>query len=156
MVNSRTIVTSDHAAAILDRAKEFFASRSNVVMAWAYGSLVDGRLRETSDLDFAFFADRIVDLDTRLEWIEELQRLFARRVDLVDLNQTKGLIVKEVLTTGTMLKNADPDRYAAFLSRFYIDEADYGPIRDRAIKERLEAVFGKPAASDDAKAKPKI
>jgi hypothetical protein len=42
MVNSHTIVTSDHAAAILDRAKEFFASRSNVVMAWAYGSLVDG------------------------------------------------------------------------------------------------------------------
>lgn len=135
--------------------RDFFEAHEEIVLGWAYGSLVDGRFRAESDLDIAFYSDRITSLETRLDWTEQLQTAFGRRVDLVDLNQTKGLIVKEIMTQGRLLKNSSPDVFAQVLARFYLDEADYGRLRDRAYRERREAVFGECEHTDSGEARPK-
>ena len=94
------MISSSNGEEILAGIELFFKNHPEIVLGWAYGSLVDGRFRDSSDLDIAFFAERKIDLDTGLDWIEELSRQFGRRVDLVDVGQTKGLIVKEILTQG--------------------------------------------------------
>lgn len=150
------VTTSPNTDDILNGIRSFLKNHPEIVFGWAYGSLVDGRFRATSDVDIAFFAKQKIDLDTRLAWTAELGRDFGRRVDLVDLGQTKGLIVKEILTQGRLLKNDNPDILARFLSRYYLDEADYGRLRDRAYQFRREAVFGEPEQTNSRQVGAKV
>jgi len=78
-----------------------------VAKLWVFGSILAPRFNENSDVDFSviFHYDQIEDLFlTFFDFIEELQSLFGRKVDLVDetaiknpyfrleLNNTKRLI----------------------------------------------------------------
>ena len=78
-----------------------------VAKLWVFGSILTPRFNENSDVDFSviFHYDQIEDLFlTFFDFIDELQSLFGRKVDLVDetaiknpyfrseLNNTKRLI----------------------------------------------------------------
>lgn len=58
-----------------------------VAKLWVFGSILTDRFNDDSDVDFSviFHYDRIQDLFvTFFDFIEELQQLLGRKVDLVD------------------------------------------------------------------------
>lgn len=78
-----------------------------VAKLWVFGSILTPRFNDQSDIDFSvvFNYDQITDLFlTFFDFIEDLQQLLGRKIDLVDetavknpyfkaeLNQTKQLI----------------------------------------------------------------
>jgi len=71
----------------------------------------------------------------------ELSLPLGREVDLVDLYNAWGLILHQVLTTGTLALKRSDTAYAALLKRMLLDQADMEPLRQRIIEKSLERGF---------------
>lgn len=86
-----------------------------------YGSILDGRFGEHSDVDLAVAGDAELTYDELVEMSETLGRLVGREVQIRDLRRLQGLILREVLTQGTTLRGDDSE----FLGRRIADMLDF-------------------------------
>lgn len=71
-----------------------------VARLWVFGSILTPRFNDDSDVDFSviFHYDQIQDLFvTFFDFIEELQQLLGRKVDLVDETAVKNVIFRREL-----------------------------------------------------------
>ncbi len=71
-----------------------------VAKLWVFGSILTSRFNDDSDVDFSviFHYDQINDLFvTFFDFIEELQQLLGRKVDLVDETAVKNLYFRREL-----------------------------------------------------------
>lgn len=111
-------------------------------LAILFGSMARGTEGPDSDLDLA------LDLGHRLEpaekraLIEALALATGRPVDLVDLRTAGEPILTQIIRHGQRVYGSDSD-YAALLSRYLIDHADFAPYRNRILAERRQAWIGK-------------
>ena len=79
--------------------------------------------------------------EARLALMAELSMALRREVDLVDLHDAWGLILRQVLTTGTLALKRSDAAHAALLKRMLLDQADMEPLRQRIIEKSLERGF---------------
>ena len=127
----------------IDRKIEgLLASHPSVVMAFVFGSLAAGHARRDSDLDLAVATTSILDPQARIDLIEDLAMAFGRPIDLVDLTQTHGPLLHQILTRGRLIVCKDRSRYADLLLRMLYEEADYMPYYRRILSDRRDAWIG--------------
>lgn len=72
----------------------------NVAKLWVFGSILTPRFNDDSDIDFSvvFHYDLIQDLFvTFFDFIEELQDLLGRKIDLVDETAIKNNVFRREL-----------------------------------------------------------
>ena len=124
------------------KIKDVLACHPSVVMAFVFGSLATGHARSDSDLDVAVLATTALSSQTRMDMIGDLALGFGRPVDLLDLSQTHGLLLQQVLTRGRIIFCKDRSRYAALLLRMLYEEADYMPYYRRILAERRRTWIG--------------
>jgi len=74
----------------------------------------------------------------RLALIEAFSSATNREVDLVDLLADAGPILRNALSTGVVVQNADKLLYAKIISRMLFLEADVMPYHYRILRERRE------------------
>ena len=74
--------------------------------------------------------------------IEALAKVFARPVDLVDLQSAAGPILAQILTKGRLIYCTDHALYAEIMKRMLFDEADMAPYRRHILTERRKAWIG--------------
>jgi hypothetical protein len=98
-----------------------------------------GELR--SDIDVGFAAEPQLTVEDHLRLAADVESETGRDVDLVDLASAHGLILKEILTTGIIIRR-DPEFLRTKMLEMYDDEATLRPLLDRARRERLEAALG--------------
>lgn len=110
-----------------------------VEVAILFGSIVNGRENCSSDLDIAVAAKRPISTEEKINLIDTLALEFGRPVDLVDMNQTVGLILQQILTSGIILINRNPLLYARLILKMLYDQADMMPVRNMIARKRLEA-----------------
>jgi len=134
MTPHRTDQRTDVAAVLADHPA--------VGLAILYGSVAHGTATPESDLDLGVMASRPLSADERVALIEDLARATGRPVDLVDLRNTHGTLLAEVLRTGVRVAETDPTLYPALLRRCLFDDADFRPYRDRILSERRQAWIG--------------
>jgi predicted nucleotidyltransferase len=103
---------------------------------YLYGSAAHGRLTETSDFDLAVAAETALDLDTRLDLAVRLVQALGREVDLVDLQDVSGEIVRQSLCRGRKLLQRDEALHARLVKRLWFHEADMMPYIRRILAER--------------------
>ena len=127
---------------VLACVSKWLESQTQLTLGIAFGSLVTERFGPNSDVDLAVMGATALSVDERVEMAQNLGALVSRNIDLIDLRTNHGLIVKQALTKGVRLKNTDPTAFAERLSKFYFNETYYGPLRDRAYRERRLHVFG--------------
>ncbi len=96
----------------------------SVSMAILFGSLLAGRGRPDSDLDFAVSATMPLTVHARIELIDELAAAVGRPIDL---NQAHGPLLQQVLTTGRLMLCRNGAEYAELLRRQAYEEADVMP-----------------------------
>ena len=72
---------------------------------------------------------------------QSLSLAVKREVDLVDLSTAWGLILRQVLTTGTLALKRSDTAHAMLLKRMLFDQADMEPLRQRIIEKSLERGF---------------
>lgn len=77
-----------------------------VAKLWVFGSILTDRFNDESDVDFSviFHYDQIQDLFlTFFDFIDELQQLLGRKIDLVDETAVKNSYFREELDRTKLL-----------------------------------------------------
>ena len=122
--------------------EQVLARHPSIVVAILFGSLATGRSRNDSDLDLAVASTTPLDPQIRIQLIEELALGLGRPVDLIDLAQTHGPLLQQILTKGRLFICTDRTRYADLLLRVVYEEADVMPYYRRILAERRRAWIG--------------
>jgi len=135
-------ITSEGSATVQAAIEQVLTRHPSIVVAIIFGSLAAGKSRHDSDLDLAVASTTPLDPQIRIQLIEELALGLGRPVDLIDLAQTHGPLLQQVLTKGRLLICTDRTRYADLLLRVVYEEADVMPYYRRILAERRQAWIG--------------
>lgn len=122
----------------VNRVAELLDSESEVRLAFAFGSVPAGRADHESDIDIAVLAEQPLSTDQLMKLTREIAQITGRPVDLVDLRTAGPLIGQQVLRDGKLLVRRSQTELGDFISRTIVDAADFLPVRNRAIRERLD------------------
>ena len=134
--------TSEESATVQAAIGQVLARHPSIVVGILFGSLATGQNRNDSDLDLAVASTTPLSPQTRLQLIEELAVGLGRPVDLIDLAQTHGPLLQQILTKGRLLICTDRTHYADLLLRVVYEEADVMPYYRRILAERRQAWIG--------------
>ena len=135
-------ITSEGNATVQAAIEQVLARHPSIVVAILFGSLATDHSRNDSDLDLAVASTSPLDTQIRIQLIEELAIGLGRPVDLIDLAQTHGPLLQQILTKGRLLICTDRTRYANLLLRVVYEEADVMPYYRRILAERRRAWIG--------------
>ena len=123
--------------AIDERLTGILTRYSRLRLAILFGSQTRGGSNADSDIDLALLADAPLSSSDRLELMEAIGAEFGRPVDIVDLYHTPEPVLGQVFKGRRLL--GDNRTYAELLTRHLIDSADFLPLRQRILAERLTA-----------------
>ena len=135
-------IASEGSATAQAAIRQVLARHPSIVVAILFGSLSTGQSSVDSDLDLAVASTTPLDSQIRIQLIEELAVGLGRPVDLIDLAQTHGPLLQQILTKGRLLICTDRTRYANLLLRVVYEEADVMPYYRRILAERRRAWIG--------------
>ena len=106
---------------IVETAARLLAERDDLHTVLLYGSVLTDRFADHSDVDVAVAGDHELSYDELLSISDMLGRELGREVQVRDLSRLDGLILREVLLEGSVVKNDNPD----FLGRRIADMLDF-------------------------------
>ena len=112
---------------------DVFRKDDTIILAVLYGSAARNGLSAHSDVDLAVAARGKMSLPDRVELAMRLELQLKRQVDLVDLRAIEGLILRQVLTKGVVLKNGDPSLLASLIKKVVYHDADMMPLLERML-----------------------
>jgi len=129
---------------------DFLSTQPDVVAAYLFGSLAEGRATPHSDVDTAILlaeaSDPTIVGDRQLQLMGELERFADREVDVVMLNTAPPVLQHQVLRHGRLLYERDRRTRVDFEVRAGQVYADLQPMRDffrRALFQEIrEGRFG--------------
>lgn len=133
---------SQDIAPVQRKIESVMARHPSVTLAILFGSMATGAARLDSDLDLAVAATISLDMQTRIDLLEDLALAFGRPVDLVDLEQIHGPLLHQILTKGRLVICRDRTRYAELLLRMLYEETDFMPYYRRILASRRHAWIG--------------
>ena len=107
-------------------------------LAIVYGSAASGKMRADSDVDIALLFSQPMKSKAKMEIIEFLSECTDRSLDLIDLYDLNGTILKQVLCTGEVMFQDDSDARYELMRRMIFNQADMMPYVLRALKQRQE------------------
>ncbi len=123
----------------LETITRVLRTHPRVRAAWVFGSIADGRMRPSSDLDVAVLGNKPLQAEQKSVLIRRLAQAVGRPVDLIDLQATHGPVVGEILRHGRRLFCDDPALYAEQVKQWMFDRADWIPYRQRILETRRRA-----------------
>jgi predicted nucleotidyltransferase len=94
------------ASEIRETISDYFRDLSEIHTVILFGSAAEGKLESHSDVDLAVASLGPLKFEDLLKFNTDLQILLKKDIDLIDLNQAKGLIHYKILTKGIRLKNS--------------------------------------------------
>jgi len=93
-------------------------------------------------VDVGVLASARLSAERKRQWIEDLAQTLGRPIDLIDLSQAHGLLLRRLLTTGRLIVCRDRQPYAALISRMLFEQADFQPYIDRILAQRRKRWIG--------------
>lgn len=135
------VITSQKTAHEEGLIRQIVQKHPAIQLAILFGSLANGSARPDSDLDLAVSAGRPLEVQEKIELIEELAEATGRPVDLVDIVTAGEPLSGQILKRGRKIIGSTT-HYALFLNRHLLDQADFMPYRQRILEERRRAWIG--------------
>ena len=117
--------------AVLDRVE-------GIKLAIVYGSAATGTMRKGSDVDIAVLFDHPLDAAEKIELKAVIEQTLLRDVDLVDLSELSGTILKQVLCKGQVVIKRDSQQLAQLYKRMIYNQTDMMPYVIRTLEERQQ------------------
>jgi predicted nucleotidyltransferase len=123
----------------LPRLAEYLGSRPEILLAYLFGSVAQGRTHALSDLDIAVLVDpeRFRELNANNPWgyqaslTAALMEILGRNdVDLVLLHRAPPLLAREVIRFGKLLCCRDEELRVAFEVRVHQAYLDTAHLRE--------------------------
>jgi len=82
--------------------KEFLASKEEVLLSFIFGSFIEGRLTEESDIDIAILFKNKPDFSFLIDIMDRINQITGREADIVILNEASPIIKMQVLKKGKL------------------------------------------------------
>jgi uncharacterized protein len=123
---------------IVSKLNQLLEEFPGIHTAILYGSYATGKIHPGSDLDIAIAEDKKMSMERKLELYNRLHKItHIEKIDLIDLHTIDGLILKEILTKGKVLKK-NSDFLFRLLQKMLGYMADFYPIVLRHRKAIVE------------------
>lgn len=123
---------------------EYLAAQPDVVAAYLFGSVAQGRARPQSDVDIAVLLAADLDeearFDRRLRLGWEVESIIGRRTDLVVLNDAPPRLQHQVLKHGWLIYERDRAARVEFEVRAGKIYADLKPMYDFHTRDLLQKI----------------
>ena len=119
---------------ILEKIKYEFEKFPEVEIVILFGSAVKDRLIRQSDIDIAFAQKTITPHEKKIDIYISLEKSLGRDIDLIDLHQVNGHILKNILCKGDIVIKKSIPLLAFFLKKMWYNQADMMP-KTRMILE---------------------
>ena len=120
------------------KLRSLLENKPEVEVCLLFGSAAEGKLRINSDIDIAICGEKAF----THEYLAELQVTIAERlgtkVDLLDMARLKGLILRQVITTGKKILNRNPDRLAHYIKKMLFFSEDMYPNYQMILKAKVK------------------
>ncbi len=110
----------------------------DIRLAVLFGSVAQSRATLDSDIDFAVKLCQPLTLLQRTAMIEEITLITGRPVDLIDLHTVGQPLLNQIVTTGIKVMGTE-EEMAKLMLQNVIANADFVPLQERMLKERLDA-----------------
>jgi predicted nucleotidyltransferase len=104
---------------------------------YLFGSIAAGDSGRSSDIDLAVLASEPIAIERLARAREHLAELARRDVDLIDLARVPTVMQAQIVSTGRVLRDADPGHRERFETIVYSAYAHLNEER-REILERIE------------------
>jgi predicted nucleotidyltransferase len=123
----------------------FLEAQGDIVAAYLFGSLAQGRAHPRSDVDIAILLARVPDepggtTDRQLQLMGDLERFADREVDVVILNSAPPLLQHQILLKGRLLYERDRLARAEFEVRAGKVYADLKPMYDFFTRDLFQKI----------------
>jgi predicted nucleotidyltransferase len=121
---------------ILQRVADFFDLDDKVRLVVVYGSVAAGKERPGSDVDIAVMGRDALSIENKIDLQCRLEETLRRPVDVVDLSQVNGLILKQILCKGKVVVRREAAVYGHLMVKMMDQQADLQPLVNRLLLER--------------------
>lgn len=114
-----------------EKIKQCLTGDPGILVAFLYGSQVNGPTDADSDVDIAvlYARNRQPDVNDRLQLTEDLVSITKRQVDLLILNEASPIICMQVLRKGKKIFERDHRTYLDFFVKTINEYDDLKRIR---------------------------
>lgn len=123
---------------IIDQATNVLERVDGLKLAIIYGSAATNTMRRGSDIDIAVLFEHAMDAVEKFELKGILEQALLREVDLIDLSELSGTILKQVLCKGLVVIKRDPQQLAELYKRMIYNQTDMMPYVIRTLEERQQ------------------
>lgn len=131
----------------IEKLENYFQKRSDIEMAFLFGSQLANKQRKTSDWDIGVYfkpKQKILEWESKHEYPEknkiwsDIEDIVKTEVDLIVLNSAPSTLVFDILRKGKLLNLKNKNIYLSLLARTSYEAIDFRNfIRDfYAIKQR--------------------
>jgi len=122
--------------------REVLSGFADIHLAVLFGSVAKETARADSDLDIAVLANHKLSSNEKIQLIEAFAEKCGRPVDLIDLFDPPQPLLGQIIKTGRRILGTD-DAFANLVFRNLVDQADFLPLRSRALRERRDTWISK-------------
>lgn len=88
---------------IIEKFKNILMGYEDIAFAYIFGSYVQGKAREDSDIDIAIYSEKEMDIDIYLEIKMCLSEICKKEIDLIILNNAAPLLKFEIYKNNILL-----------------------------------------------------
>lgn len=116
---------------ILDKTRQYFEQKDEVIMVFLFGSYVSGKYCSESDIDIAIFIkdeDNEIerDIQNNIEWLlRKIEWLLRKNVEIVNLSRARATLAWNILRKGIPLVIKDRKLYIDFLLEVSNEAEDF-------------------------------
>lgn len=125
---------------------KYLEERREVVAAYLYGSIVDGKDTTDSDVDIALltipFKDKMESGKAGISYQTEISSLLKKEVDIVFLQEAGELLSFQILRKGQVIFEADEEMHRSFRAYRLIKCLDFQFIEKRMGSGMINAMRG--------------
>jgi hypothetical protein len=114
-----------------------------IVFAYLFGSAASGKIGRMSDIDVAvYFNENISEekrFELRLDLIEELEKIFRKKIDVVSLRDCPPLLLNRILKKGKKIYSLNEKKRVIFETRAFMQFLDWQWHLDKYTKATMES-----------------
>ncbi len=115
----------------------FLSDDPEIELALVFGSLASGQARPDSDIDVAVYPRHPLGHQSLQALSDEIASATGRPVDIIDLSQVDGALLRQVLRTGKLLFSKRPSIMGFLMERLLIWQEDFEPAVQAILAARV-------------------
>jgi predicted nucleotidyltransferase len=115
----------------------FLAEDPELLLAMVFGSMADGSQRSDSDIDVAVYARHQMDPRKRQQLADEIAVATGRTVDLIDLRNVDGALLRRILDRGQIVFSKEPSTLGILTEGLLDWQENFEPQLNELLATRL-------------------